>query len=178
MPACLSKQKAGSCGIWSVGQILLLRSQKERHTEDFPARMFLSGALRGTSHESLCFWNCTNKNLNTLAVWFQELPRKIWSIEFTLPQNSWKCCHSCFGSAKWIIQHFTHCVHTLSKERSVVKGCFSLLCVWFGVINSNDTSSRIIFCTLALFIWFWDIYLEKSIRCTDVMIRWGKKSAC
>lgn len=45
-----------------------------------------SSALRGTSHESLCFWNCTNRNPNTLAVWFQEPPRKIWSIEFTLKE--------------------------------------------------------------------------------------------
>lgn len=89
-----------------------------------------------------------------------------------LPQNSWKCCHSCFGSANLISQHFVHCVHTLSKESSIVKGCLSLLRVWFGVINSNDTSSRIIFCTFALFFWFWDRYLEKSIRmyrCNDKM---------
>lgn len=132
-------------------------------------------------HMRACAFENTNKKPNTLAICSQEPPKK---IEFTLKAATatepLEVLSQLFWSANLIIQHFMHYVHALSKERSIIEGCFSsvCVCVWSGVINSNYTCSRISFCTSALFFWFWAGYLEKSIVCSDVMIRWGKKSAC
>lgn len=86
MPTCLPKQKAGSWGIWSVGQILLLRSLAQK---TFPSKnvWLVEEVLSQKPHTRFCaFETVPMKNPNILAVWFQEPPRKIWFIEFTLKE--------------------------------------------------------------------------------------------
>lgn len=64
-----------------------------------------------------CAFENTHKNPNTLAVCFQEPPKK---IEFTLKAASATEpleVSQLFWSANLIIQHFMHCVHALSKEK-------------------------------------------------------------
>lgn len=115
---------------WELGNLICRFSSGDNwHREHFPARTFglWGSALRGTSRKNP-FEN-THKNPNTLAVCSQEPPRK---IEFTLKATTATEpleVSQLFWSANLIIQHFMHCVHALSKERSIIEGCFSLGCV-------------------------------------------------